>query len=76
MHNSPTAKQMLEKLKEQGVITPTKTGSVDKGAQEKGDGEGDAIFEAALSAAGGLPPAPYARPEWWQKVGRLIRLTS
>jgi hypothetical protein len=62
MHNSPTAKQMLEKLKEQGIITPTKAGSADKVAQGKGDGEGDAIFEAALRAAGGLPPAPCARP--------------
>ena len=79
MHNSPTAKQMLEKLQAQGVVTPvvkTAPASAGKSAPQappsakspggaKGGatadaGKGDPIFEAALAAAGGLPPAPGA----------------
>ena len=55
MHNSPTAKVMLERLKDEGIITPTKITPTRPSPGKKGGAKGDAIFEAALKASGGLP---------------------
>jgi len=45
MHQSPSAKILLQKLQDEGVITPTKPAP-------PRDNKGDPLFEAALSAAG------------------------